>query len=368
MARTLSIKLNKLGIHTDIMSFNMNKTWTPTWSEKVERDGSFNVFKMPALNPFSNFSINPLCHSLRINVLPKPNFKKKFKEYDVIHFLGEADLTFPIFSYSTQKPKIMHCVTVKGLHMQYRIHRARILKKLFMKVFPKLADLYIVSSPDEVKVLLDMGVPEYKILVLPLGVDTQIFRPDKTKKLDSLLLFVGRIDKNKGLHILLKSLSYLSFKTQVAIIGPRMDTRYFEEIEKMCHKINEEGFHTVTYLGSMRQNDLVPWYQKATVLVRPDLLAVSGGNTAMEALACGTPVIGTGNYVVKHDSNGIIVPSNNPEKLAEALHKLLADKKLRERYEKEGRIIMEQCFGWERLTLALINVYERMLNTSKMRA
>jgi glycosyltransferase involved in cell wall biosynthesis len=362
LARTLSIKLNELRIRTDIMAFNMDKTWNPTWGEKIERDGSFSVFKIPALNPFSTFPINPFYHSLRIHVLPKPHFKNRFREYDIIHFLGEADLTFPILSCSIQKPKIMHCVAVKGLYAQYQVHRSRILKKIFTRVFPRLADLYMVSSYDEVKVLTSLGVPQRKILILPYGIDTKIYRPDERKKHDDLILFVGRIDENKGLHVLLESLSYLSFKTQVAIIGPRLDNRYFEKIRKKCHKISEEGVHTVKYLGRIRRDDLVPWYQMATVLVRPDLLGVSGGLTGLEALACGTPVIGTGNHVVIHNVNGIIVLSNNPKELARALYKLLVDKKLREKYGREGRKIIEQVFSWKPIVTRLIRVYEKMLD------
>jgi len=218
-----------------------------------------------------------------------------------------------------------------------------------------------------VKDLLDLGVSRDKILVLPFGINTQIFRPDESKKLDNLVLFVGRLDQIKGLHILLKSLSYLSIKTQVAIIGPKKDTKYFKEIKKMCDEINEKGSHSVNYLGNMEQKDIVPWYQKAAVLVRADVLSVSGGNTAMEALACGTPVIGTGNLVVRHNVNGIIIPPNDPKKLAKALQELLSDKKLRERYGREGRRIIELDFCSEKLTLALIKIYERMLTINNTR-
>lgn len=365
LARTLSIKLNELGIHTDVMTLNMDRKWNPIWREKVERDGSFNVLKMPALNPFSIFRINPLYYPLRINVLVKPDFKNRFKEYDIIHFLSEADLTFPIFSYSTQKPKIMHCAGVQGLHLQYRANRSRIFKRLFVRVFRRLADLYIVSSPNETTVLLDMGVPQNRILVMPYAVE-EYFRPSRKKKSNNLVLFVGRIDKAKGLHVLLDSLAYLNLRTKVAVIGPINDPSYFREIQKKWREVNEIGFHAVKYLGEIDQKNLLPWYQKATVLVRPDLQRVSGGLTALEALACGTPVIGTGNYVVRDNINGIIVPSNDPKRLAWAIYRILKDRELRERYGRQGRLIIEQYFSWKSFLTKLIRTYQRMLSEDEI--
>jgi glycosyltransferase involved in cell wall biosynthesis len=117
----------------------------------------------------------------------------------------------------------------------------------------------------------------------------------------------------------------------------------------------------VKYLGEIEQKDLLPWYQKATVVVRPDLLRNSGGFTALEALACGTPVIGTGNFVVRDNVNGIIVPSNDPKSLAWAIYRILEDRKLGEEYGRQGRLIVEQYFSWKTSLTKLVRTYQRML-------
>ncbi|MEA2066094.1 MAG: hypothetical protein U9O65_03200, partial [Thermotogota bacterium] len=102
--RNLSIKLNKIGVQTDIMTFNMNRKWNPSWQAKTEKIDDINVFKIPALNWF------PMVHSdritLGINLIPG-RFRKYLKNYDVIHFHC-AELTFPLFSYTVKKPKIVH--------------------------------------------------------------------------------------------------------------------------------------------------------------------------------------------------------------------------------------------------------------------
>lgn len=348
--RILSTKLNKMGIHTDVMTYNMNRKWNPIWREETEDNGLFKVFRVPAFNLSSVFRINPL-ELLRVHVIPKPNFTKKFEDYDIIHFQGEADLGFPLFSYFIRKPKIFHC--------HGNIAKFPRLKKLFKRIFPRLADLYIAYR---LELLSDLGVPKSKSLALPFGVDVETFRPDETKKLDNLILFVGRIARDKGLHVLLQALPYLTIPTQLVIIGPKWDMEYAEVCMDVIKQMAYRGVHRVKYLGAMDESSLVPWYQKAAVLVRADLDGVSGGFTALEALACGTPVVGTGNHYIKNGVNGILVPPNDPEKLAEALKKLLEDKELREKYGKEGRRIIEQHFSWESIIKKLIKVYRAMSN------
>ncbi|MGA2683079.1 MAG: glycosyltransferase family 4 protein [Candidatus Bathyarchaeia archaeon] len=361
LTRALSTELNEAGIHTDIMAFNMEKKWKPIYSEKVETGINHQVFKMPALNPFPFLQVSPLHPPLRINVLPKPGFKKKFHDYDIIHFLGEADLSMPILSRSIQKPKIMHCVAIPGLG-----NRHAMMGKILARIFRTLANLYIVFSPEEKAVLEEMGIPKNKIAILPEGVDTEIFHPDREQKLNDLILFVGRIYPLKGLHILLESLQYLNSKAQVVLIGPVNDPVYFKQIDRMRLKINANGFHNVKYLGSINHSELVNWYQKATVLVRPDLIGVSGqGLSALEALACGTPVIGTQNHVIIHNENGLIVPPNNPAKLAEALELILTSKETREKYGRSAARRIEEGYSLKSVAARLIEMYKKMLDTSK---
>ena len=97
LTQVLSTKLNALGIHADIMTFNMNKKWEPVWKEEILKDGMASVFREPAINPFPHLP-NPLFSVFKTNIVPKPTFARRFNNYDIIHFVGEADLSFPVFS------------------------------------------------------------------------------------------------------------------------------------------------------------------------------------------------------------------------------------------------------------------------------
>ena len=182
------------------------------------------------------------------------------------------------------------------------------------------------------------------------------------KDFDSLILYVGRLQKLKGVHVLLQSLLRLKIPVNVTIIGPfdQHDPQYSNEIEKTAHFINTQGTHKVDFLGCMNEKELVPWYQKATLLVTPHLDG-SAGLTSLEALACATPVVATGSLLIKNGVNGLVVPPNDVEELANALNDLLENKELRRKYGSEGRQIVEKHYSWEKIAKNLTEVYEEVL-------
>jgi glycosyltransferase involved in cell wall biosynthesis len=362
LTRNLATKLKETGIDADIMTFNMDRKWYPVWKEETTEDGSLNVVREPAFNPFPNLP-NPLFPLFRMNVVPKLGFAARLKDYDIIHFVGEADLSFPLLSRFVNRPKLLQCVAIfrnGGIYKHYMVDRA-FLGRIFKRFFSNLADIFVISSGEEKELLTEMGVPASRILILPIGVDIKIFHPAYARKIDNLILFVGRIYKIKGLHILLEALSYLKIPTTLAVVGPKWDREYSKEIEKMAEAINEKGIHQVMFLGAMNQDDLVSWYQKASILVCPYLYETHS-NVVREALACGTPVVSTGTHLFENCHDGISVVPKNPPDLARAIGKLLDNREMRESYGKEGRKIIEQNFSWGYIVKDLTNIYEKMLN------
>ena len=335
----------------------MNRKWKLILKEVTET-GKFKVFKISGIaNPLNFLPINPLYLVLRFHAIPKPNFTKLFADYDIIHFCDEEDLSFPIFSFFTKKPKIMQCLTPFSFELIRRnfFHR---------RTFIKIADIYIPSSQSQVGALLDMGIAQSKIAPIgTVGIDIDTFKPNEKLRVGNLLLFVGRLQKLKGVHVLLQALSGLKVPAQIAIIGPfdQSDMNYSNEIKKMVSSINTKGLHKVHLIGPLGEAELVNWYQKSVVLVRPDLNGISGGLTTLEAFACGTPVLGTGNHVVKDGVNGLIVPPGNPEELEKALTKLLEDKELSRKYGLEGRKFVEDNYSWKKIAGELIKTYQNFL-------
>jgi glycosyltransferase involved in cell wall biosynthesis len=363
LTRNLAAKLNEIGVKADIMTFNMNEKWCPVWKTKIAKDGPITVFKVAAFNPLLNLP-NPLSSLLRINVIPSTTFIGKLRDYDVIHFVGEVDLSLPFFSCFVRKPKILHCAAIYehgGIYKYYTFYRPY-FKNIFKKLFSNFATRYFVLEDKAKKLVSQLGVHPDKIMILPNAVDSKFFHPDQTKKTENLILFVGRLYRIKGVHLLLSALSHIKVPTHVVIIGPSWNEKYVQEIEQVSSKINEKGIHTVTLLGTVNdKHQLVTWYQKAAILVTP-FYYESSSTVTLEALACGTPVVTTGTHISDESPDGLLVTNKDPKQLAETISKLLENKDLREKAGRDGRALIEKCFSWKVTIKRLVETYRDLLD------
>jgi len=348
----LAIQLNARNIPTDIMTLNIAPPWKLFSKTKIH---GVNVIGIPALD-LDQLKIPELL--LQMRFFPR-KFTKYLEEYDIIHFQNDIDLSFQVFAYKVPKPKVFHCRCIAGMFHLYK--RNPITQRLFRNS----AHIYMVISEELVKYLLNLGIPANKIRVIPNGVDTQKFRP-YGEKIENMLLFVGRLDPVKGLHILLQALKHLKTPVQLVTIGaPSWDRTYSDRVLDLIKETKSKTIHKITYLGGLKREQIITWYQKASIHVRPDTLGMSGGNTAVEAMACGTPVIGTGNHIVKDGVNGIIVPPNNPVELAKAIEFLINNNDVRQKLGKEGRKFVLENFSFEVIIEKIIQVYNEMLVTHK---
>jgi glycosyltransferase involved in cell wall biosynthesis len=350
VVKNLSIELNKIGVETDVMTFNMRHKWNPAWRKKTEEADGLRVFRIPALNWF------PTVHSdrftFRINLIPG-RFRNRFRRYDIIHFHDGGDLSFPVFSSFVRQPKILH---LHGFHSDF--YARYFLNKYVIK---RMADLYITISRKIAKELSELDIPEYKIRYLPNGIDMTVFHPSNHKE-DNLVLFVGRIDPIKGLHILLEASRHLQKPIHLVVIGPASwNSAYFRTAFETIHRLNRETQHTVEYLGELKREKIVEWYQRASVLVRCDVDGISGGLTSLEAFACATPVIGTGNGIIKCGVNGIVLPPNNVVELAKGIQYLLDNKDIRRDLGNEGRKMVAENFSNLAITQRLCHIYRELV-------
>jgi glycosyltransferase involved in cell wall biosynthesis len=350
LIRNLSIKLSQSGIHTDVMTFNMNQKWRPSWQARIDEIDGITVYRVPGLN------WSPLVHSdrttLGINLIPG-RFRSYLEKYDVIHF-HVGDLTFPLFSLSVGKPKLAH------FHGPLDFYKKSFLSRQILK---NVANLYVAISREMYQDLLELGVSENKISYVPNGVDSEIFHPAGNKE-KNLILFVGRITFDKGLHVLLESLSHIRTPIEIVIIGPHeWDVDYFRKIQDKIAKENRRGIHKITYLGEQEQNVVVKWCQKASIFVLPSFREACG-IAILEALSCETPVVATNiegiREVVMDGKNGLLVPTNDPVKLASSMQYLLDNETLRTKFGQEGRKFVKTNFSYDSAIEKLRQIYEEL--------
>ncbi len=126
---------------------------------------------------------------------------------------------------------------------------------------------------------------------------------------------------------------------------------------------------TVVFLGKRAQDTLPYYYSAAEVLVMPSFYE-SFGMVALEAMACGTPVIasqvGGLAFLVKDGETGFHVPEGDPSALCDKLALLLGDHDLREKMGSTARTYA-QGYRWERIADQVAQVYGKLLENHRSR-
>jgi len=352
--QSTSAKLNEIGVSTDILTFNLDDYCRPVWETRIDESSSGSrIIKIAGRN-----SIRPT-KLVQVSMIPGL-FQSYMKDYDVIHYHNETDLSLPFFSYFVKKPKILHC---HCLDVSYPFYRKNPVSRL---VFKKVSDIHVAVSKSIESLLIDLGIDERKIRVVPNGVDTDTFRPDKRIKADNLLLFAGRLHPNKGLHVLLKALEHLKKPVELVVIGPKLSycPDYYTELLSSVEHLNKTTNHKVSLVGVQTHEELVRWYQRATIFVCPSI-SEPFGIVNLEALSCETPVIASNvggiPEVVKNEKNGLLVRPSAPEELTKAIQFLLDNKSLKEKFGREGRVWVEENFSSEAVAKHLLKIYEALI-------
>lgn len=220
-----------------------------------------------------------------------------------------------------------------------------------------------------------------KITVIPPGVDTGHFYPipaDEAKqyigipKDDRVVLFVGRIEPLKGVDTLIRAMSCLrgcekNKPADLVIIGgdpeaaPEAMSAEMTRLQQLCKDLSLD--HMVVFLGKRGQDTLPYYYSAAEVLVMPSHYE-SFGMVALEAMACGTPVIasqvGGLAFLVQDGITGFQVPDGDVEALCSKLNLLLGDSSLRLQMGQQAADYA-RSYAWKNIALQIIKVYEGLL-------
>ena len=239
------------------------------------------------------------------------------------------------------------------------------------------ADRVVVATVAELTQLRFLYKANGNMVVIPPGVDVSHFYPipaDEAKLFiglkpeDRMVLFVGRIEPLKGVDTLIQAMSCLRLKearpVHLAIIGgdpaasPEEMSAEMARLQKLCDDLVVD--QTVVFLGK-RDQDRLPYYYSAAELVVMPSHYESFGMVALEAMACGTPVIasevGGLAYLVRDGETGFTIPDQEPEELCEKISWLLNDKGLHEAMSARA-VEYAQDYAWEKIAQQLVEVYE----------
>jgi phosphatidylinositol alpha-mannosyltransferase len=203
--------------------------------------------------------------------------------------------------------------------------------------------------------------------IIPNGIDIERFSPDGPRKEEYIddklnILFVGRLEKRKGLEYLIRACGimkeqYPNFR--LIVVGPGTKLRPgYEELVK------ELKLDNVVFTDFVSQEELPHYYRTADIFCAPATGGESFGIVLLEAMACKKPVVAFDiqGYasVLDHDVEGLLVPVADEKALAQALLTLLQDRSLRIKMGEKG-IQKADRFSWGNVSNQVMDYYMSLL-------
>ena len=238
--------------------------------------------------------------------------------------------------------------------------------KLILKKWVRKLDGKIAVSEPALEYAHNHFPGDYTII--PNGVDSKHFSPDippieelNDGKLN--ILFIGRLEKRKGLDYLLEA--YKQIKPEIPnsrliIVGPGFRLR-----KKYEKRVMRNGLKDVIFIGYAAYRDLPRYYKTADIVCCPATGRESFGIVLLEAMAVSKPIVASNieGYasVLTHEAEGLLVPPKNADKLAQALISLMTDESLRQQMGDKGRLKAVE-YDWENIAQRLLNYYLSVLN------
>jgi len=264
---------------------------------------------------------------------------------------------------ATLAARLMGLPVVRSRHVSIPIARRRAL-------IYHLADRIIASGEAVAQVVRAAGIPAAKIVSIPAGVDMTRFHPGVSGKAlrDELGLsgpvagIVAMLRSSKGHGVFLdaaREVWHAAPDTRFLIVG---DGIGYEHIRG---RIRELGLEHVVIMTGFRR-DIPEVMAALDVLVLPSIKSEATSQVIPQALAVGTPVVGTAMggipEIVRDWETGRLVPPGNPDALAEAILSLLRDPARARAMAQAGQALVKARYTIETMMARTIRVYEELLH------
>jgi glycosyltransferase involved in cell wall biosynthesis len=247
------------------------------------------------------------------------------------------------------------------------------------------ADKVIAECPQDKEDLINLyHVDTEKINIVPCGFCPSEFYPINQSlartflgldQQEYIILQLGRMVPRKGVDTVIQSLPLIKTenkKLRLLIVGGESDLpdpKLCPEIGRL-QKIAQELDVTscVGFVGRKDRNVLKYYYSAADVFVTTPWYEPFG-ITPLESMACGTPVIGADvggiKYSVKNKDTGYLIPSKNPQALADKISHLLHNPQLVKKMQANALRRVHHLFTWAKVAESVAGVYEEVLTRVK---
>lgn len=212
----------------------------------------------------------------------------------------------------------------------------------------------VISPTNQEAAAIKMLYPDVRVVAIPHGVDTRRFTPSHNGH--SNILFVGRIDPIKGIHLLIDAIRMTKHDIGLTVVGGPSKGEYnLQSIRTHATGLDVE------FAGPVRHERLADYYGRTAMLVVPSYYE-SFGLVGLEAMASARPVVGFSHTGLKEtvgDDAGVLVKMG-PRNLAHAIKKLALDHDLRQKLGHRGRK-KAMGFDWANIAYRYKRIYERVI-------
>ncbi len=230
--------------------------------------------------------------------------------------------------------------------------------KTFQKLGRPIArriDVRVAVSADAVELAQRYIGGEYEILFN--GIDLEAYSGPMVEHRDNAIFFCGRHEPRKGLGVLLEAVSLMPGDVRLWIASDGPETELL--------KTQYQNDQRIEWLGRISDAEKIDRLRRASLFCAPSLRGESFGIVLLEAMAAGTPVVSTDidgyRNVATDGENALLVEPGNPQALASAMSRIIADPRLATRLTAAGRI-HAQSYSLDALADHYVVLYERALS------
>jgi phosphatidylinositol alpha-mannosyltransferase len=295
----------------------------------------------------------------------------KREQFDVIHVHEPLTPTLPL-SVLRHAPLSPQSVLVGTFHA-YRESMPPgydYARPIFEPFFNRLDGRIAVSE-----VVRDYLMPylpgDYRII--PNGIDLERFSDPALRPIERFddgklnILFVGRLEKRKGLKYLLQAFAQVKRavpEARLMVVGAydKDDKEPFVLYARQ-HRLRDVGF-----IGPVSEDDLPRYYRTCHVFCAPSTGFESFGIILLEAMAAGRPIVASGidgyRGVLEDGREGLLVQPEDERCLADALVRLLQDPALRERMGRQGQAKAAD-YSWDKVAQQVLDYYRELLERKR---
>ena len=241
----------------------------------------------------------------------------------------------------------------------------------------RLSDAVISTSNEQAAIIKKIFfINEAKIFKVFNGIDPASFSPSSNIIIrqkrnmapgENLLLSIARLEKDKGIQNIIYALPDILKvfpDTKLMVVG---DGSYAPELKKQVKKLKLES--NVIFTGMLPFESLPDYFNACDLFINPTIRQNGYDLTILEAMACEKPVvvsnIGSVPTVIENGVDGLLVPTGDIKKLAEAIIRVLRDKELAERLGKAARKKIVEKFSVESMVEGTLKVYEEVIRRNK---